>query len=52
MPLNFEIPLAFAHTKKIIKNSSIDLVFNDLGQFIPIKFLLLVTEISATFSPL
>ena len=26
MPINFEIPLAFAHTKKIVKNSSIDLI--------------------------
>ena len=32
--LNFDIPLAFAATKKIIKNSSIAELFNFDGQFI------------------
>ena len=41
--LNFDIPLAFAATKKIIKNSSIAELLNFDGQFIDFKFFLLFT---------
>ena len=50
--LKYEIPLAFAATKNIIKNSSIASLFNFFGQLIHFKNLALLILISAIFSPL
>ena len=50
--LKCEIPLAFAATKKIIKNSSIALVFNFEEQFIALRLFELFIKISEICSPL
>ena len=46
------MPLAFAATKKIIKNSSIALLFSFVGQFIALRLLALLIKRSEIFSPL
>ena len=50
--LNIETPFALAATKKITKNSSIAELLRFFGQSIPLRLLLLLTIISAIFSPL
>ena len=50
--LKYDIPFAFAATKKINKNSSIAEELNFIGHLIALNFLELSIIISAIFSPL